>query len=509
MQAFTLWVAFAVAFQVVAKPSNDWSKPCFLGECAYDLPESAGSGAIKITGSHKVIKDISPAAGWIILSCDPQLLRQDIRLVCEDDASETSPCHHLFEHGGPTNKLVRLPESCGRGPFARIAAAAVSSEQSIPGHLTRRFERRGRGLPNVYALQLDTDFEKIDTSRWGNIFFSMTAEDGSGVQARSIETNLTITQGGSDTKSIPERARLHPKTFQLMTMQDQVTQSQSRMMVSNSKACGGKQASLGIELGFSGSASAHFNILASLVSTVSKDVELWHQTMKPISVPGILELESSFDVTAHMQAVIGLPVSVNLTMDFVLDDVQVWYPPRAAESSTKANLTRTSTNISILNGTNGRAVINSHIQPKIHLHVEAFSGKSDVNVELGMDMYTKIDVGAESSPFTSAIVPALEPAKTRGVDRVTSGWAGVKGGIVLSSASKGAFGGSSDMKEEPLFNKEWDISKGAFPSGSKVSAITGPRDEYQLPSIGSETELKCPSTTEGQVLPIVTSESVL
>ncbi len=34
----------------------------------------------------------------------------------------------------------------------------------------------------------------------------------------------------------------------------------------------------------------------------------------------ILELESSFDVTAHMEAVIGLPVSVNLTMDFVLDD---------------------------------------------------------------------------------------------------------------------------------------------------------------------------------------------
>ncbi|KAF9493578.1 hypothetical protein BDN71DRAFT_1450045 [Pleurotus eryngii] len=543
MQIFVLWIAFAIAF-VASKPSNDWSKPCFHGECAYDLPEAAGSGAIKITGSHKLIKDVSPAAGWIILSCDPQLLTQDIRLVCEDEASENSPCHHLFEHGGPTNKLVRLPESCGRGPFARIAAAAIASEQSIPGHLAKRFQRRGRGLPNVHTLQLDADFEKIDTSRWGNIFFSVSAGDELGVEARSIGKNLTISQGGSTRKGIPERARLHPKTFQLMTTQDQVAQSQSRTVVSNSMICGGKQASLGIELGnrldgtiytgfaangtlappkitnlssfigLSGNASAHFNILGSLVSTVSKDVELLHQPVKPISIPGILELESSFDVTARMQAVIGLPVSVNLTMNFALDDVQVWYPPRAAENPTKATLSKTSTNIDILNGTNGRVVIDGHIQPKIHLHVTAFSGKSAVDVELGVDMYTKIAIGAQSSPFTSeqpATVPALGSPKTRGVgvDGATSGWAGVKGGIMLSSASKGAFWSSSEMKEGPFLKQEWDISKGAFPPGSKAADTKGTENEYQLPLVGSENELKCPSTAGRQILPIVRSESVL
>lgn len=119
------------------------------------------------------------------------------------------------------------------------------------------------------------------------------------------------------------------------------------------------------------------------------------------------------------------------------------------------------TNINILNGTNGRAVIDGHIQPKIHLNVKAFSGKSEVDVELGADMYTTIDVDARST-FTSepsVIVPALEPPKARSVDGITSGWAGVKGGMVLSSVSKGTFGHSSETRESPFSKQEWNISK--------------------------------------------------
>ncbi|KAF4577283.1 rRNA-processing protein and EBNA1-binding protein ebp2 [Pleurotus pulmonarius] len=461
---FTFWIAFSIAV-VSSRPSNDWSKPCFEGECAYDLPESAGSGSIKI---------------------------------------------------------------CGRGPFARIAAASIASEQSIPSHIAKRLEGRNPGLPKVHALQLDAAFEKIDTSRWGNIFFSITAENEPSVEARSIETNLTI-------NSIPERARLHSKTFQLMTTQDQVAQSQSRMVASNSMVCGGKQASFGIELGnrlngtiytgfaangtlappkitnfesfvgkfpiilsgtpimnnisgFSGNASAHFSILASLTSSVSKHVELWHQTTKPISIPGILDLQSSFDVTAHMQAAIGLPVRVNLTMDFVLDDVQVWYPPRPAEDSNHASLSKTSTNINILNGTNGRAVIDGHIQPKIRLRVEAFSGKSELDVELGVDMYTAIDIdaGGTSTSQQPVIAPTPGPSKTRSV--VTSGWAGVKGGIALNSSFKEASWGSNNIKDGSLLKKEWNIS-------NKMPSV---RPSFKKAAKGRSKPVRQPDSTDSE-----------
>ncbi|KAG5221780.1 hypothetical protein IMY05_C4255000100 [Salix suchowensis] len=66
------------------------------GECAYDMPEHTGhSGALKIVsldisrrnelltqlplqfGSPRAITDVTPAAGWVILDCDPHSLDQE------------------------------------------------------------------------------------------------------------------------------------------------------------------------------------------------------------------------------------------------------------------------------------------------------------------------------------------------------------------------------------------------------------------------------------------------
>ncbi|KAF8877427.1 hypothetical protein BD779DRAFT_1557589, partial [Infundibulicybe gibba] len=67
-----------------AHAANDWSTPCTSGVCSYDLPASAGpsSGTVKIWGSTNAISDITPAAGWQIISCSPDAVNQDIRLVC-------------------------------------------------------------------------------------------------------------------------------------------------------------------------------------------------------------------------------------------------------------------------------------------------------------------------------------------------------------------------------------------------------------------------------------------
>lgn len=61
--------------------------------------------------SPHAIADITPAAGWVVLDCDPNALSQDIRLVCQNDDIEASGCSHFFEGSGPVHKYVRLPES--------------------------------------------------------------------------------------------------------------------------------------------------------------------------------------------------------------------------------------------------------------------------------------------------------------------------------------------------------------------------------------------------------------
>ena len=52
---------------------------------------------------------MTKAAGWELLGCHPNALAQDIRVVCRtnDDAG----CNHMFDYGGPQDKMVRLPET--------------------------------------------------------------------------------------------------------------------------------------------------------------------------------------------------------------------------------------------------------------------------------------------------------------------------------------------------------------------------------------------------------------
>jgi prolyl-tRNA editing enzyme YbaK/EbsC (Cys-tRNA(Pro) deacylase) len=63
---------------------------------------------MRVWGAPAAISDVTTAAGWTILGCDPTALKQDIRLVCTGDAAN---CDHLFQGAGAVNTLVRLPQN--------------------------------------------------------------------------------------------------------------------------------------------------------------------------------------------------------------------------------------------------------------------------------------------------------------------------------------------------------------------------------------------------------------
>ncbi|KAJ7471566.1 hypothetical protein B0H11DRAFT_2237116 [Mycena galericulata] len=150
-------VLVIVPFLAGIHAANDWSVACVTGECSYDIPTTNGSasGTMTIWGSQDGITDITTAADWQILSCDPTALSQDIRLVCMSDAADAK-CSNLYQNTGAVNKIVRLPENCGAGPFARVANASVSTDQSIPASISTRLVRRFGTQPQVQTLSLDT-----------------------------------------------------------------------------------------------------------------------------------------------------------------------------------------------------------------------------------------------------------------------------------------------------------------------------------------------------------------
>ncbi|KAF8344979.1 hypothetical protein F5887DRAFT_237323 [Amanita rubescens] len=152
---------------------NDWNVPCISGVCHYDLDHSKGgsSGTIQIWGSHKAISDITPAAGWHVLDCDEDEMEQVIRIVC---VSQSAPCSHLFSHDGPEGKLIRMPEGCGRNPFARVAKAWVSYDQSLPRGLAAQLRKIDGLDPVAYNLALDVNFDAVD-ARHGPVRFAIQA----------------------------------------------------------------------------------------------------------------------------------------------------------------------------------------------------------------------------------------------------------------------------------------------------------------------------------------------
>lgn len=203
--------------------ANDWSQPCFSGVCSYDLPATpdGASGTLKIWGAETAIADITQAAGWEILSCDPQSLAQDLRIVCKTSDSSDG-CAKLFAspnagaagaarraaassspsasasaaeasgtalpsdgtEEGAVGKVVRLPQSCGKSAFARISKAWIPTDQSIPPSVARRLVRRDGETPQVKAITVDVDFGADSDARHGPVGFAIVGANFPGAAAK-------------------------------------------------------------------------------------------------------------------------------------------------------------------------------------------------------------------------------------------------------------------------------------------------------------------------------------
>ncbi|KAJ8520809.1 hypothetical protein ONZ45_g2444 [Pleurotus djamor] len=195
---FTSLLLYATV--ALAVPANDWSKPCFNGECAYDIhPSTGNTGFIKLSGAG--ITDITPAAGWVILDCDPHSMEQEIRLVCSNTNHEEAGCNHVFDNGGADHKVVRLPESCTDAPFLRIASARVDEDQSIPGHAASKITKRDGINPTVHILRVDSDWAASDVSKVGAVTFSFIGSNNPDINMMNARAFSTIDKPSAMSKA--------------------------------------------------------------------------------------------------------------------------------------------------------------------------------------------------------------------------------------------------------------------------------------------------------------------
>jgi len=151
--------------------ANNWNVPCHQGACEFDVAGSATSvqANMRIWGSTAAISDITEAGGWLIMGCNTADSVQDIRVVCVDDNTDAAGCTHVTENGA-VGTVVRLPQTCGKAPFAVVKTWADAKDQSIPADIQAKINKAKTGeAPTVKALTIDSTFADNTATPHGNV----------------------------------------------------------------------------------------------------------------------------------------------------------------------------------------------------------------------------------------------------------------------------------------------------------------------------------------------------
>ncbi|KAF9526795.1 hypothetical protein CPB83DRAFT_794315 [Crepidotus variabilis] len=513
-----------LAFVITAvTASNDWSKPCFSGVCEYDMigaGNATTSGTLKIWGPTTAISDVTPAAGWNILNCSPDLLAQDIRLVCQD--GKTEACNHLFSNtttlGNAVGKVVRLPENCGKSAFAIVTNAQVSQDQSIPAN--SKVSRRDGSQPVVHALSLATKFTGKRAAEDAVHFALRSAntpgangdlpipppKDGAQRRRRSPAGNNTRIAGeargfwdwvdgiidditGLDDWSINDGFTITgidvDNTYTLLdetiscppvTAGVSVTcNAQAYAAVYIGAVATGTYVPPWIdEFALVSSVSANFggslNLHASAAGTAdSGSVTLFEAGLPGLDWPGVLTIGPTFKIDAQASANLNANVDANVGLNYAINQALFTYPPQTTPTG-NYGVGNTPLTISASASGSVSGNINGRIVPSVNFGLSALEGAASAEVFLNMEANAAVTLSASGS------ISGGNSVSTSGT---YNGCVGVNGGLSVNAGASGdLFGLWSDSTQVALWNHDYQIYNKCFGPGASrrsLADITPPR----------------------------------
>ncbi|PFH48172.1 hypothetical protein AMATHDRAFT_66125 [Amanita thiersii Skay4041] len=432
-----------VALSVVAvRGENDWSKPCFSGVCSYDLPSgnNLNSGTIKIWGSESAISDITTAAGWEILGCDGTTLEQDIRLVCSD----SSKCNHLFKDTGAENTIVRLPESCGKGPFARVARSWISNDQSMPSKLASRLVRRDGSLPKVRALHLDTQFETTSKGQTLNVQFVIRAANIPGANTDipinnsdekrgfgdflgglidgikglndfdlSKSTNLPPIDINKNDTIFKESISCPPITAGLAVDIDAQAHAQASIgLVVKGTILPPNIDELAIVSNLAAKVNGNLTLTGDVAATIdSGKIKIFELGLPGLDFPGIFSLGPSVQLNTQAKATLDLAVGVTVGINYELKNAQIVFPPNSDPTEPSFSLVDTPLKLSATPNVKATGTVEAHLIPSLNFGLSALGSNADIFIAFDSTAVMKLTLeatGPTISTRNEVVVPEIK-----------------------------------------------------------------------------------------------------
>lgn len=413
---------------LLAYGANDWSKPCVTGSCAYHAGDgkTGAYSSLTLNSAGDSLSDITFAAGWEISGCSSTWSSgaHSIVLTCPTSSGQSHHCAHVLREGA-VGKIVRLPEGCGAGPFARVARWTQPSGQN-----------RRPGSVEPHTVVLDYDFRRANSSR-GPISFS--------INGSNIPTNATAPP--SSIQSRGRRQLVSPRFDKSgSTSAPPINLSKDITLINQSFSCPanggvGVDAHLKVDVDVGVDAQVSFGYTASgsifppklkhlaLTSTINGDafadlnvdasvkgsfdtgsVELLSLDLPGLHVPGIFSLGPQFVVNGQISANLGVQALVKAGVKWTFPTVSLVFPPSQGQSIAQAVPAQTPLDVSINPTATVNGQLTGHIIPKVLFGINVLDGLAKADVFLDVDVSSTLGLQVTSAPSATGGCVSLDGA---------------------------------------------------------------------------------------------------
>ncbi|KAI8969672.1 hypothetical protein BD414DRAFT_428107 [Trametes punicea] len=529
----------AALLPIAARAANDWSKPCF-GECNWDITSGSGSGTVRISGPQAAVSDITPAAGWMMLDCDPNTSNQDIRLVCEDP---DKGCDHLYQNSA-AGTLVRLPQGCGSTPFALVTREWVHQDQSIPASKRSKIVRRDGSQPVVKGMSLATNFADIDTPPNGNVSlylmgssipgaagnFTVEPPTDTSATKRGVSSWVDDTLGklaqvhedlsiGNFDKNISNSSPLNfEKDFPLFDQKISCPQQGSIPAFSgeakvdlegkvNGNVNYGVAASgtiippalndFGLFVDLDATITGTLALDTDLTGTISTgQIPLFSVGIPELDFPDILSIGPTFSVNAEATASLDANLDTGVDLAYTVQGLQLFFPPGSNSQGGTYTPGDSNVKLSVSPNVTSHGQIAAHLIPTLAFGISALGGKTQSTISLNLDADAALDLSLTAAAEAST--------STSGNDAGTDfgGCVDITSGLNVNAGANADF--FTIFKKDTsvsLFQKTFDLFKKCFGSSSARRAYTGRAIHAKL--LARDGGISCPSSPLGAAESVV------
>ncbi|KAI0345976.1 hypothetical protein BDW22DRAFT_936994 [Trametopsis cervina] len=484
-----LTLPFALLLPAVVHAANNWNSPCHSGECSYDLHNSTHTGSVRasmvISGSTSAIADLTPAAGWQILNCNATSTSQDIRAICTGNDND---CAHLYQNGA-VGTIVRLPDGCGKMPFARIAAEWNHDDQSVPETVAQNISRRA-DPPTVRGITLDTQWHKIDPNHHGTVNMFVQGATGNAtlpaVSARELherglfssighaissaassvtnalkDLSFNVDKSSTKTldinqpftlldkkKSCPASGLIPARTVGLhVDVNAKAHADIDYGVVASGSIVPPKVSDFGIFADFDAQLSGTVDVDASASVTMDSGKLMIFQVGLPgLDFPGILTIGPSFQVTAQTVAKAQADMTMAVDLAYKVSGAKLYFPPGHGSSMGTFAPSDTHLQLSADPSVSATGSISAHVIPAVLFGINALDGLANADVELDLDAYAELDLTLSMT-----------------AQKAFTGCADVKTGLTVSASANGSFFSLFNKSTVvTVFSKSFDLFKKCF-----------------------------------------------